>query len=129
MSNVTEVHPTPSEMRVVAATMVIEADRLEEKILRDSGRRVMRVENSRTNSDTGRYWVGIQTEKKRDFSRTFALCEGDYSHREEGMSAGQKWEDDEFSQQVFGLFELISERHDDRGNRIGLFAECLTDAS
>ena len=127
MSNVTEVQPTPSEMRLVAATMVMEADRLEDQILRDSGRQVVRTENTgtKTNSETGRYWLGVQTEKKTGFARSFAIEEEGYSHSEEPMSSGQHWEDDEWSQTVIGLFELISERYDDRGNRVGVYAECL----
>ena len=131
MSNFTAAQPTPAEMRALAATMVIEADDLEEKLLRDSGRQVMRAENSglKTKNETGRYWLGVQTEKKTGFARNFTIEEDGYSHREEPMTPGQHWEDAEYSQTMVGLFEFISERYDDRGNRIGLFAECLTDAS
>ena len=130
MSNFT-IDRTPAEMRAVAATMVIEADRLEEKILRDSGRQVLRAENSgsRTKSGTGRYWLGVQTEKKTGFARNFTTEESGYSHNEAPMTPGQHWEDDEYSQTMIGLFELISERYDARGNRIGLYAECLTNAA
>lgn len=131
MNDFTEINLTPTEMRAMAATMFVEADRLEDQTLQDSGRRVMRTENdgSKTKSETGRYWLGIQIDKKAGITRNFAKHEDGYKNCEKPMSAGQRWEDSEFSQTMVGLFELISERYDNRGDRISLYAECLPDPS